>query len=65
MAWQPLQFGNITQGLVPLSKIPIGGTFMYLSEFWRRFEGGVRRQKGGPPKVLKQLPLDTEVWAVK
>ncbi len=62
MAWQPLTFTQTSQGLKPLSDVRIGGTFMFEGEQWRRFEGGVRRQVGRAPKVLRQLALCTLVY---
>ena len=62
--WCPVAINSISQRLVNLELIPIGGTFQWRGEFWRRFESGVRRQRGRAPKTLTILSLDTLVWSM-
>ena len=60
IGWSPVRV--VSQHMVPLEEIPVGGTFQYEGFFWRKFDGGVRKQKGMAPKVLRQLDPKTLVW---
>ena len=48
---------------VPLSRVHIGGTFILEGEYWRKFEMGIRRQKGRAPAQLRQIDPNTMVLA--
>lgn len=61
MAWQPQNIRNVTEHTTTLSDIRIGGTFEVDGKYYRKFEGGVRAQKGRAPKELAVWPGDTIV----
>lgn len=59
--WQPVAIPNCTEVTTTLADIRVGGTFEMDGQYYRKFEGGIRRQLGRAPKQLTKLPHDTVV----